>query len=168
MNIRLRRIQIGNVLYRIRPSFVMSYMRAKVSDVQGALLLSRYGVPFWILAFIFGRNQMYWYRLFMSLSVYNLVGTTVYNTKKMPQDILADEFHTRIRGVKTYIATVISQGCFLGIQASFQANETALKQAYGVFKAEIQAIIKDFQPRTINTSLEGWLVCYSKCFEITF
>ena len=138
MNIRLRRIKIGNDVYRICPSFVLPGMRGKVSQVEKVLFLARFGVPFWALAIVFGKNAMYWYRLFISLGQHNLVGTTVYDITKMPIDILADEFHTRLCGVKTYIATVVAKSCFLGMEACKQANELSLHKAYDVFKKEIQ------------------------------
>ena len=154
MNICLRRIKIGNHVYRICPSFVIPGMRGKVSEVEKVLFLAKFGVPFWALAVVFGKNAMYWYRLFVSLGQYNLVGTTVYDTSEMPTDILADEFHTRLCGVKTYIATIIAKGCFLGMEACKQANELSLTNAYNVFKQEVQRFISDYQPITINA--DGW------------
>jgi hypothetical protein len=32
-------------------------------DVADALFLHTFGVPFWALSHVFGRNDMYWYRL---------------------------------------------------------------------------------------------------------
>ena len=66
----MRRIKIEDKIYRIRPSFLMPYMRGKTKEVENALLLIRFGVPFWVIAIVFGRNPMYWYRLFISLAVY--------------------------------------------------------------------------------------------------
>lgn len=150
----LRRIKIGSEYYRIRPSFILSYMRGKTKDAEGPLLLIRYGVPFWVIAHIFGRNPMYWYRLFISLSAFNLVGTTVYNLNKMPKDLLADEFHIRIKGVKAYVATIVAKNCFLGAEVCAKADEMTLRSAYGVFKTEVQSLIANYQPFSINT--DGW------------
>lgn len=154
MGIRLRRIKIGEVIYRIRPCFVMPYMSGNTKDVKNALLLIRFGVPFWVIAVVFGRNAMYWYRMFIRLSTFNLTATTVYNKSQMPQHILADEFHIRIKKIKAYIATVVGGNCFLGAEASWQANEEKLKEAYGVFKEEANSVVNDYQPLTINT--DGW------------
>ena len=104
MGIQLRRLKIGATIYRIRPSFILPHMRAKTEEAEKSLLLIRFGVPFWVIALVFGRNPMYWYRLYICLSYYNLVGTSVYNKDKMPKDLLADEFHIRIKGVKAYVA----------------------------------------------------------------
>lgn len=155
MDIQLRKIKIGTAIYRIRPSFVLPYMRAKTKDAENALLLIRFGVPFWVIAIIFGRNSMYWYRLYICIAYNNLVGTTVYNKDKMPKDLLADEFHIRIKGVKAYVATIIAKACFLGVEVCAKADEISLRSAYGVFKTEVLAIIADYQPFTIST--DGWM-----------
>ena len=49
--------------YSIRLSFLMPYMTARVADVEGPLFLRTFGVPFWALARVFGRDPMYWYRI---------------------------------------------------------------------------------------------------------
>ena len=154
MGIQLRRIKVGKALYRIRPSFMLSYMRGRTKEVEHALLLIRFGVPFWVIAMVFGRNAMYWYRLFISLGAVNVVGTTVYDKSKLPNDILADEFHIRIKGTKAYIATIIGGDCFLGVQACAQADEVSLRSAYGVFKSEVLKVVADNQPFIIYS--DGW------------
>ena len=154
MNIRLRRIKIGTTIYRIRPSFILPYMSGKTKDVKDPLFFMRFGVPFWAIAVVFGRNPMYWYRMFIRLSSFNLTSTTVYDKTKMPRHILADEFHIRIRKIKSYIATVVGGNCFLGAEASWQASEEKLKEAYGVFKKEASSLVSDYQPLSINT--DGW------------
>ena len=154
IGIQLRRIKTGDEIYRIRPSFVMPYMRAKTSEVENALLLIRFGVPFWVIALVFGRNAMFWYRTFICLSEFNMVGTTVYNPAKMPQHLIADEFHIRIRGVKAYIATVVGGMCFLGAEACTKADELSLRVAYGTFKTEAQKVLSKDSPFSINT--DGW------------
>jgi len=145
MNIRLRRIKIGDTIFRIRPCFILPYMTGKTKEVKDPLFLLRFGVPFWAIAIVFGRNSMYWYRMFIRLSFFNLTSTTVYDKTKMPLHILADEFHIRIRKVKSYVATVVGGNCFLGAEASWQASEEKLKEAYGQYRR-----------------LDG----YAKCFEI--
>jgi len=155
LGIQLRRIKIGTKIYRIRPSFILPYMRALTETAKHALLLLRFGVPFWVIAIVFGRNPMYWYRLYICLARNNLVGTTVYDKSKMPVDLLADEFHIRIKGVKAYVATIIAKACFLTAEVSAKADELSLRSAYGVFKAEVMAIIADYQPITIST--DGWM-----------
>ena len=64
MKLNMRKLQINNHHYQIRPSFVLPYMRGMTDEVEKGLFLLRFGVPFWALAFVFGSNHMYWYRLF--------------------------------------------------------------------------------------------------------
>jgi len=55
----------------------MPYQTARTEDVENPLFLRKFGVPYWVLAHIYGRNDMYWYRLEQALGRFNLVGTTV-------------------------------------------------------------------------------------------
>jgi hypothetical protein len=154
LDIRMRRIETGGSTYRIRPAFVMPYMRARTDEVKHPLFLLRFGVPFWALALVFGRNAMFWYRAFLCLGQPSIVGTTVHSPDILPKDLLADEFHTRIKGEKAYIATTIANGCFLGAEACKGADEASLKEAYGVFQKEALTLKADYQPETVNT--DGW------------
>lgn len=152
--IQQRRILIGDQLYRLRPSFMMPYMRCTTSEAEPGLLMIRLGMPFWAVSAILGRNPMFWYRCFLCLSNFNLVGTTVYNQKKMPTHLLCDEFHTHLGGKKIYVATTVGQDCFLGVQSCKQVDEESLKEAYGVFKTEARQIFQGYSPADIN--IDGW------------
>jgi len=153
-DLQMRKIKIGGVSYRIRPSFILSYQRGKTEEVSKGLFLLRFGVPFWALAFVFGHYPMWWYRVYISLSKNNLVGTTVYNPYQLPQDLVADEHHIKIRGEKAYAATTAGADCFLGIEVSSKADEVSLEKAYGVFKSEAVSVAPDYQPDSVNT--DGW------------
>lgn len=154
LGIQMRKIMVDGINYQIRPSFVLPYMRGKTADVGGALFLLRFGVPFWALAFVFGRNPMYWYRLFVSFGKFSLVGTTIHHPENLPENVLADEHHTRISGLKAYIATTIANGCILGVEAVLSACEDTLKSACQVFKNEALYLKATYQPKTVNT--DGW------------
>jgi len=154
VNLKMRKIKTDNISYRIRPSFILPYQRGRTDEVANALFLMRFGVPFWAIAFVFGRNSMWWYRLFLSFSDYSIVGTTIRDPNKLPQDILADEHHIKIRGKKAYIATTAGSNCFLGMSACNNADEYSLMNAYAGFKEESQNLKPDYQPDTVNT--DGW------------
>lgn len=154
LGIQQRRILIGNQLYRLRPSFVMPYMRCRTSEAESGLFMVRLGMPFWGISALLGRNPMFWYRCFLCLSDFNLVGTTVYNQEKMPHHLLCDEFHTRLRGQKIYVATTVGQDCFLGVQSCQKVDQKHLQEAYGVFKSEAQQVLPQYCPSDINT--DGW------------
>jgi len=49
LGFKMRKIKVANISYRIRPSFILPYFRAKTSDVSKALFLLKFGVPFWAL-----------------------------------------------------------------------------------------------------------------------
>ena len=129
-------------------------MCAKASDVSKPLFLLRFGVPFWALAVVFGRNAMYWYRLFLSIGNFSLVGTTIHKPTHLPEDVLADEHHIRIKGEKAYVATTVAEGCILGAEVTESASEAALSEGYEIFKSEAQQLKPDYQPKTVNT--DGW------------
>ena len=77
LNLDLRRIRLSNgQVYQIRPSYIMPYMIAKTYDIEKALYLRRFGVPFDALAYVFGRDAMFWYRATISLGRNSLVTTT--------------------------------------------------------------------------------------------
>ena len=89
----IRRIRLrGGAAYSVRPSFLMPYMTARVADVEGPLFLRAFGVPFWALARVFGRDPMYWYRLTCGLGRSSVAGATIRRVG-IPIHLLADEHH---------------------------------------------------------------------------
>ncbi len=67
----LRRIKLkeNSEVYQLRPDFMMPYMVAKTVEIDKPMYLRQFGVPFDALAYVFGRNAMYWYRIYLSLGV---------------------------------------------------------------------------------------------------
>jgi len=112
---QMRKIKIGDLNYRIRPSFILPYCRAKTSEVSKALFLIKFGVPFWALAYVFGKNAMWWYRLYICFHQFSIVGTTIRKAENLPNDLLADEHHIKVKGKKSYVATTCGANCFLGM-----------------------------------------------------
>jgi hypothetical protein len=159
--VRLRRIKLkaqtpsGKLqVFTIAPSGLMPYMVGYTDEVEKALFLRRFGVPFWGLSYVFGRDAKYWYRMVERIGRYDVVGTTVKDAEKLPDHVLADEKHTRINGEKAYIATTVATDCVLGASIVLKADEKNLKEAYGHFKEEAQRLEPDYQPQTVNT--DGW------------
>lgn len=72
----------------------------------------------------------------------------------MPKDLVADEKQTKLKKEKVYIATTVSNNCFLGAEVCPNADETALTKGYGTFAAEAKNIDKNYKPTTVNT--DGW------------
>lgn len=160
--VKIRRIQLkakdeeGKLqVFTIAPCFVLPYMTGYTDEVEKALFLyEKFGVPFWGLSYVFGRNDMYWYRLTQNLGRNSIVGTTIKDPSKLPKDLLADEKHTKFNGQKAYIGLTVGQDCMLGASMATLADEAQLLEAYGHFKTEAQQLSPDYQPKTLNT--DGW------------
>lgn len=155
LGLRLRRLKCNSSAkaFSVRPSCVLPYMAAFTDDVEKPLFLRRFGVPFWGLAYVFGKDPMYWYRIEVSLGRNSIVGTTVRRVD-VPEDLVADEHHQTHDGQKVYITTVVAEGCCLGASVAYTCDEVGLTKGYGVFKEEAQDVGKDYAPRTVNT--DGW------------
>src|SRR3712207_6547370 len=89
----LRRIKLKTTgaVFTLRPSFVLPYLVARTEEVEKALYLRQWGVPFDALAYVFGRDAMFWYRAWLSFGRPSLVGTTVKDPAHLPHDLVADE-----------------------------------------------------------------------------
>ena len=145
-------------------------------DTQTAddiLFLAKWA-PDWALARVFKKDVMTIYRLRTSPGRYNLVGTTVKDPAKIPNDVGADEKHSQISGEKVYIATTVGEHCFLGSSVSPGAGEEELTQAYRQFQREAQQVRPEYQPSTVNTdgwkaTMKAWTtlfpsICIIQCF----
>lgn len=132
-----RRIRLKNEagdVWQIRPSFMMPYMIAETDEVEKALYLRRWGVPFDALAHVFGRNEMFWYRAYVSLGRNSVAGTTVRDPSLLPEHLIADEKHTRHNSEKVYVTTTVAQGCILGSGLAGNAGTDALPKVTGIFR----------------------------------
>jgi hypothetical protein len=152
---RLRRIRLKTTgaSFAVRPSFLMPYMAGTTDDARGPLFLRAFGVPFWALARVFGKDAMHWYRLEVGLGRYSVAGSTA-RRAVLPEHLLADEHHQSRDGVKNYIATTVGGDCCLGAALAPTANADDLTAAYGVFQQEAQETQPGYRPRTV--SVDGW------------
>jgi hypothetical protein len=151
--IPIRRIILRDgTAYSIRPSFLMPYLTARADEVEDPLFLRKFGVPFWALARVFGRDPMFYYRLECALGRASIVGTTV--KVDLPEHLAADEHHQTRDGQKVYIAATVGGGCCLGAEPAEAAGTDELTEAYGVFREEARDVAADYAPATVNT--DGW------------
>ncbi len=99
-DICLRRIKLKatGAVFLVRPSTLLPYLSAKTSEIEKALYLRQWGVPFEALAYVFGRDAMFYYRAWISLGRNSVVGTSVKHAARLPADLLADEKHTWLYG----------------------------------------------------------------------
>jgi hypothetical protein len=153
--LRLRRIHLKATgrAFSVRPCFLLPYLSGRTDEVQGPLFLRAFGVPFWALACVFGKDPMYWYRLEVGLGRNSIVGTTV-RQARLPEHLLADEHHQPRDGVKNYLATTVGAGCCLGVALAQTAGAEDLQAAYAVFRREALEVQPDYRPATV--SLDGW------------
>ena len=156
LKLRMRRIELcaTQQVYQLRPDFVMPYMVGRTEEVEKGLYLCCFGVPFDALAYVLGRNSMYWYRAYRSLGRCSIVGSTVKTPECLPQDLLANEKHTWWRGQRVYVPTTVAQGCILGASLTTAASTAALRCAYQEFVQEAQTLQPGYSPQTVNT--DGW------------
>jgi hypothetical protein len=154
--LRLRRIKLTQTgaVFLVRPSLVMPYLGAKTEELEKALYLRQWGVPFAALAYVFGHDPMWYYRAWVSLGRNSLVGTTVKSAEQLPADLLADEKHTWLSGQRQYVATTVGGGCFLGAEVVAEASTPALQAGYQGFLTEARTVQPDYQPETVCT--DGW------------
>jgi|APDOM4702015191_1054821.scaffolds.fasta_scaffold36391_1 hypothetical protein len=156
LQLKLRRIQMltSGEVYQLRPDFLMPYMIGKTDELEKALYLRRYGVPYDALSYVFGHSAMYWYRAEQNLGKFSVVGTTVKSPTLIPVDLVADEKHSWLRGERVYLPTTVADECFLGVDVVKSASTDDLEQGYKVFRQEAFNLNPDYQPETVNT--DGW------------
>jgi hypothetical protein len=149
----LRRIKLkaSGEVFPVRPSFVLPYLTARTEEVEKALFLRQWGVPFSALASVFGRSAMFWYRVWCSVGRPNLVGTTVKRADTMPRDLVADEKITWLAREEVVVPTTVGGGCVLGISVATQATSDSLAEAYGEFVTEAQEVFPAYHARSVCT-----------------
>ncbi len=157
LGLRCRRVRLGQrgaAVFTLAPSFVLPYMSARTEQIEAGLLLLRFHVPAWVVAYVCGRSAMYWYRLQCTLGRFSVVGTTVKHAERLPAHVVADEKHTRLCGRKAFVAMTVGSDCILGASLSQNATQEALEAAYGVFAKEANDLNPAYAPETVNT--DGW------------
>lgn len=152
----MRRIKLkdNSEVYQLRPDFIMPYMVAKTDEIDKPMYLRQFGVPFEALAYVFGRNAMYWYRIYLSLGRASIVGTTIKNHQKLPQHLVVDEKHSWLGKNRVYLPTTVAKGCFLGVSLTESASAEALTTGYGEFQTEVGLLDPYYAPITVNT--DAW------------
>ena len=160
-SVRLRRICLKKrdsagkqQVFTIAPSAVMPYFVGFTDEVEKALFLRRFDVPFWGLTYVFGRDDQYWYRLENQFGRYNLVQTVVKDPEKLPRHLLADEKVTWLNGEEVVVATTVGDDCVLGASVALGIDTPNLTTAYQHFKNEALLLNPAYQPETVNT--DGW------------
>jgi len=97
---------------------------------------------------------MYQERIENSFRRYSIVGTTVKDHKNQPEDVIADEKHSKRKGKKVYVATTVGNDVISGAALSPSASAKDLTVAYQEFADEAKNVDPDYLPKTVNT--DGW------------
>jgi hypothetical protein len=151
--LRRVRLKATGETFTVRPAFALPHMAGLTDDASGPLFLRAFGVPFWALARVFGRDHGYWYRVEVALGRNSIAGATLRRAGP-PAHLLADEHHQPRDGAKSYIATTVGAGCCLGAALAPTAGVEDLRAAYGVFGAEAEDARPGYAPETV--SADGW------------
>ena len=148
------KLKKNNAIYSIYPCDVLPYMMGKTKDVEIALLLLKYAVPYWLITKCLGRYDAYWERVFLHFGRCSIVGSTVKDVSKMPKNITADEKITWLNGKEIYASMIVGCNCILGNTLSLTECQKGLQEAYGQFKAEAQDLVAEYMPESCN--IDGW------------
>ncbi|MGH9942857.1 MAG: hypothetical protein ACRD9R_10935 [Pyrinomonadaceae bacterium] len=166
---RIRRVKLTATkeVCALRPSFLMPYQTARTDAVEKALYLRQFGVPCSALAYVFGRDEMFWYRTFLQLGRPHLVGTTVKDAAKLPAHLVADEKQSWVGGAKVFIPTTVAGGVFLGATVVTAADTATLTTGDQEFQQEAFALAPAYRPTTLCTdgffaTRKAWRALYPR------
>ncbi len=149
--IRRVKLKATTEVFSIRPSFLMPYATAHTDEVEKALYVLQFGVPLSALVYLFGRDETFWYRLFLQLGRPNLVGTTIKDKERLPRHLLADEKQSWVHKTKVFIPTTVAAGVFLGATLVTKADTEELTKGYQEFLLVAQTLDPDYRPTTLCT-----------------
>jgi len=149
--VRRIKLKASEKVLAIRPSFIMPYGVGRTDEVEKGLRLMGEGVGVETVVEIYGHDINYWDRMWLSIGRNPLLGATVKDPKKLPEQVVADEKITWLNGEEVLVATTVGEGCFLGV--GLAKNETApeLQEAYGEFKQEARKLDKNYAPKGVCT-----------------
>lgn len=147
--IRRVKVKASGGVYGIRPSFVLPYGVGQTAEVEKALYLREFGVPYEALAYVFGRDANYWEQIFLGLGRNSVVGTTVKSEDRLPMDLVGDEKVSWQTGQEVYITTTFGGGCLLGVAVAGELDAATLAAGYGEFKREAENVSPGYVPRTV-------------------
>ena len=75
------------------------------------------------MTYVFGRNDMHWNRMEQGLGRNSVVGTAVKSAGLLPENLAADEKHSRLKGEKVRVPTTVGGQCVPGASVSEDAPE---------------------------------------------
>jgi len=156
LGVVLRRVKLTRTgeVFLVRPSFLMPYLIGRTDDIERALYLRHWGVPFDALAYVFGKNAMFWYRAWCALGRPSIVGSTIKAASRLPNHLVVDEKHSSLSGTQVLVPTTVAGGCLLGASVVTSSSTKQLTAGYGEFADEARAVAADYAPETVCA--DGW------------
>jgi hypothetical protein len=124
-----------------RPSFVMPAMLGRTAEIDKALSLRQWGVPCAALAYVLGRDAMFWSRAWRACGRLSLVGTTVQEPPKLPRDLVADAQLPRGATPQVDVPPTVGGGCFLGVSVGEAADTVTLERGDGACAKAAKALV---------------------------
>ena len=148
MDISIRRIRVGlgrdAHFWRVVPCDVMPYMVGRTQEVEKALFLRKFNVPYWGLEVVFERSSNYFWRIERRMGRTSIAGSLAAKRPAnatgdesgcaLPEDIACDEKHAKYLGEKAYIGVTAGGGCVLGAELTEGADKNSLAQGYRVLE----------------------------------
>jgi hypothetical protein len=101
------------------------------------------GGPFDALAYVLGRDAVFWYRAWLAFGRPSLLGTTVKDPHKVPSALVADEQLTRVAKQQVSVPPTVGGGCFLGASVVEAADTVTVERGYGELAQAAQALAPD-------------------------
>jgi hypothetical protein len=127
--VRRLKLRATGTVWTVRPSFALPYGVGRTDEVEKALYLRQFGVPFEALAYVFGRSASYWERLWLALGRHSVVGTTVKDASRLPRQLVADEKISWRNGAEVCVTATAGGGCLLGLGLAEDVTAEALATA---------------------------------------
>lgn len=156
LGVVLRRIKLTRTreVFLVRPSFLMPYLIGRTADIERALYLRQWAVPFDALAYVFGRDAMFWYRAWCALGRPSIVGSTIKAASRLPNHLVVDEKHSSLSGAQVLVPTTVAAGCLLGASVVRSSSIEQLTAGYGEFAEEAREVMATYAPETVCA--DGW------------
>ena len=149
--VRRSKLPATGAVFALRPSLVMPSMIGRTAEIEKALYLRQWGVPFDALADVFGRDAMCWYRAWLACGRPSLVGTPVTAPQKVPRDLVADAQRTREAQQQVDVPTTVGGGCFLEVSVVEAADTVTVERGYGACAKAARALVPAYPARSVCT-----------------
>lgn len=106
--------QTTGAVFARRPSLLMPSLSGRTDAIAKALTRRQWGGPFEALAYVCGRDALFWYRAGLACGRPSLVGTTGQDPPQGPRALVADETLPQVATQHVAVPPTVGGGCCLG------------------------------------------------------